>query len=159
MDPGVLAAYQALDSWYSISSGATGAPQLSGALLGGGTSFTGQATYQVSAVFPGTGDPVAGLPIELTASGANLGRPSGPTTLAAATDASGHADFTVVATMPGAVTLTASAPGGLGQPGLSFLAPSQRSRAPSSWSHSRPPSPRAFRPTWWPCPRPERCRS
>ncbi len=126
MDPGVLAAYQALDSWYSISSGATGAPQLSGALLGGGTSFTGQATYQVSAVFPGTGDPVAGLPIELTASGANLGRPSGPTTLAAATDASGHADFTVVATMPGAVTLTASAPGGLGQPGLSFLAPSQR---------------------------------
>jgi len=126
MDPGVLAAYQALDGWYLAASNATGAPQVSGSLVGGGTTFTGQTTYQVRAAFPGTGEPVIGLAIQLSVTGATLQSASGPTTLTGATDATGSAEFTVVAGTPGPVTLTASVVGGLGQTGMSFFAPSQR---------------------------------
>ncbi len=124
MDPGVLAAYQALDGWYSAAAGATGGPQLTAAITSGSTSFTGQTTYEVTARFPGTGQPVVGLPIELSLTGASFDSSTGPSTVTEATDASGQALFSVVAASPGQVTLEASVPGGIGRPGLSFLSPS-----------------------------------
>ena len=123
MDPGVLAAYEALDGWYLQAVGATGNPTLSEALVGGGSTFAGQATYQVQFEFPGTANPVTGLPVQLSISGGTLNSASGPTSLTLSTDGSGQVDFPIFAAIPGPVSVTASVPGGLGQIGLGFFAP------------------------------------
>jgi len=125
MDPGVLAAYQALDGWYVQAIGATDVPQFTVELVGGGSSFTSTATIEVQAMFPGTDNAVTGLPVELTVSGATIDGPSGPTTVTAATDGSGTAAFPINASAPGPVTATVDVPGGLGQLGLVFFAPSE----------------------------------
>ncbi len=124
MDPGVLAAYQAIDGWYLQAVGSTGNPTFTAQLLGGGSSFTAQATYQVNAVFPGSDNVVNGLPIELTITGGTFGSASGPTTLTVATDDTGTADVQIFASTPGPVSVTTTVPGGLGQSGLDFFAPS-----------------------------------
>jgi hypothetical protein len=126
MDPGVLAAYDALDGWYVQAVGTTGAPKFTAKLVGGGSSFTGQASYQVRVLFPGTNDALSGLPVELSITGGTLNTTSGPTTLTVSTDASGKATFSIFASAPGTVSVTASVPGGLGQIGLGFLAPTAR---------------------------------
>jgi hypothetical protein len=123
MDPGVLAAYQALDGWYVQAVGSTGDPDFTARLVGGGTSFAGQATYQVKAEFPGTSNAVSGLPVELSITGATFDSSSGPTTLTASTNASGKIDVPIFAAGPGVVSVTTTAPGGLGQDGLDFFAP------------------------------------
>ena len=124
MDPGVLAAYEALDGWYLQAVGAKGSPTLGEALVGGGSTFAGQATYQVQFNFPGTGTPVSGLPVELSISGGSVNSASGPTSATVSTDASGQVDFPIFSSTPGPVSVTVSVPGGLGQVGLAFFAPS-----------------------------------
>jgi hypothetical protein len=123
MDPGVLSAYQALDGWFVQAVGATGNPTLSEALVGGGSTFAGQAAYQVQFEFPGTNNPVAGLAVELSISGGTLNSASGPSSLTLATDASGQVVFPIFAGTPGSVSVTVAVPGGLGQVGLGFFAP------------------------------------
>lgn len=123
MDPGVLSAYEALDGWYVQAVGSTGNPKFTAKLVGGGTTFAGQATYRVRVEFPGTANSVAGLAVQLFISGGTLDSASGPTSLTMSTDASGRADFPIFAAAPGPVSVTATVPGGLGQFGLGFLAP------------------------------------
>ena len=123
MDPGTLAAYEALDGWFVQAVGAAGNPTVTGGLVGGGTTFTGQAVYQVDVEFPGSDNPVSGLAVELSISGGTLNSPSGPTSLTLSTNASGQVDFPIVAGSPGPVSVSATIPGGLGQVGLSFLGP------------------------------------
>jgi uncharacterized surface anchored protein len=123
MDPGVLAAYEDLDGWYVQAVGATGAPNFTASLAGGGSSFAGQANFQVQVSFPGTNDALNGLPVELSITGGTLSTASGPTTVTVATDGSGEATFPIFASSLGPVSVTASVPGGLGQVGLGFLAP------------------------------------
>jgi len=122
MDPGVLSAYEALDGWYVQAVGATGSPKFTAKLVGGGTTFAGQATYRVRVEFPGTANSVAGLPVQLSISGGTLNSPTGPASLTVSTNASGKADFPIFAGAPGPVSVTATVPGGLGQFGLGFLA-------------------------------------
>ncbi|MGH9047066.1 MAG: hypothetical protein ACRDVW_07105, partial [Acidimicrobiales bacterium] len=123
MDPGVLAAYQALDGWYLQANGSTGAPKVTAKLSGGGTAFAGSATLDVKVEFPGSDDAVAGLPLQLTITGATFNAASGPTTVSVASDKTGKTDLPIFAGAPGAVSVSVSAPGGLGQPGLDFFAP------------------------------------
>jgi hypothetical protein len=123
MDPGVLAAYQALDGWYVQAVGSTASPTLTAQLVGGGTTFTGEGSYQVLVQFPGSDNDATGLNIQLSVTGATLNSATGPTSLTLATDASGEADFTIFEGSPAPVSVTVSIPGGLGQFGLGFLAP------------------------------------
>jgi len=126
MDPGVLAAYQALDGWFVQAVGSTGAPRLTAQLAGGGTTFAGSASFQVQVQFPGSDNSATGLPVQLTISGGTVNSASGPTSLTLSTDASGTVDFPIFATTPGPVSVAVTVPGGLGQFGLGFLAPSAR---------------------------------
>ncbi len=126
MDPGVLAAYQALDGWYRQALGSTGDPSLVGGLKGGGSSFSAQATIGIHAQFPGSDAPVVGLPIELAISGGTFDAAGGPTTVTEATDASGLLTVQIFATTPGEVSVNATVAGGMGQSGLDFFAPSAR---------------------------------
>jgi hypothetical protein len=123
MDPGVLTAYQALDGWFNQAAGASGEPELTAGLVGGGTSFTGSGTLEVTARFPGTGIAVVGLPVQLTIEGATLDSASGPSSAVESTDSTGQASFSIVAADPGPVSATVNVQGGLGQDGLSFFAP------------------------------------
>jgi hypothetical protein len=123
MDPGVLAAYEALEGWFVQAEAATGAPQITVGLAGGGDDFTGSATLVVNAAFPGTASPVAGLPIELSLAGATLDSTAGPSSGAESTDGAGNAAFTVVAQGPGPVSAVVTVTGGLGRDGVSFFAP------------------------------------
>jgi hypothetical protein len=123
MDPGVLAAYQALDGWFVQAVGSTGDPRLTARLVGGGTSFAGHASYQVHVQFPGSNNEVTGLPVQLSITGGTLNSISGPTSLTMSTDASGKADFAIFTDAPGPVSVAVTVPGGLGQFGLAFLAP------------------------------------
>jgi hypothetical protein len=125
MDPGTLAAYDALDGWYLQAVGSTGSPSITGRLVGGGATFTGNATYEVDAAFPGTNGPVSGLAVQLSISGGTLNSPSGPTSLVVSTNSSGQADFSVFAGSPGPVALSVSVPNGLGQVGLAFFGPTE----------------------------------
>lgn len=126
MDPGVLAAYQALDAWYLEAAGATGDPSLIGGLMGGGSSFSGQATYGLHAQFPGSNDPVVGLPVELSISGGSFDSVSGPSTVTESTDATGTLSAPIFAGAGGEVTVSASVSGGIGQFGLDFFEPSAK---------------------------------
>lgn len=141
MDPGVLAAYQLLEGWFTQAIGASGPPQLTVALVGGGTSFTGSASVEVSAAFAGTGAAVAGLPVQLTLSGATLDSPTGPAMSVESTDAAGQAVFSVVAPGPGPVSVLVSVPGGLGQEGLLFFAPTAGELGAQSLAAFESPAP------------------
>jgi len=123
MDPGVESAYDALNGWLTQATGASGAPILTTALLGAGTSFTGSTTDQVTVVFPGTGTPVAGLPLQLSVTGAAFNDVSGPNALTLATDTSGTASVPIFASNPGPISVTVTVAGGLGQPDLRYFSP------------------------------------
>jgi len=123
MDPGVQSAYDALNGWLTQANGSSSAPILTTALDGAGTSFTGSATDQVTVDFPDTGTPVAGLPVQLSVTGATFNDASGPNALTLATDGSGTARVPIFASAPGPIFVSVTVAGGLGQPGLRYFSP------------------------------------
>ncbi len=91
MDPGVLAAFNAINGWYLQASGTSGTPQLSTGLVGGGTSFETGGSVQVTLRFPGSGNGLAGVGLSLTIANGTFDSPTGPTSIGISTDASGGA--------------------------------------------------------------------
>ncbi|MGH9043652.1 MAG: MSCRAMM family protein, partial [Acidimicrobiales bacterium] len=124
MDPGVLAAFEALHDWYLAAVGSSGAPQLSVSLSGGTTSFRGNAELEISATFPGTARPAAGLSVEVSVTGGTLGSVGGSSSVTVGTDDSGDAAIGLFAAEPGPVAVSVSVPDGVGQSGLTFWSPS-----------------------------------
>jgi hypothetical protein len=123
MDPGVLAAYDDLNGLFVQATGTTGPPKVTAKVVGGGSTFSGQASFQVRVQFPGSSGALSGIPVELSITGGTFNTVSGPTTLTVSTDGSGKATLSIFATSPGPVSISTSLPGGLGQVGLEFLAP------------------------------------
>jgi hypothetical protein len=126
MDPGVLAAYNAIDGWFNQAAGATSAPQLSVGLVGGGTSFETDGSVQVALRFPGTGNGLSGAGITLAISNGTFDSPTGPTSIGISTDGSGTAVAPIFNDGGGAVTVAVSTTSGVGQAGLDFYAPTAR---------------------------------
>lgn len=126
MDPGVLAAYQALDGWYLQAVGASSAPSLTSELAGSGTAFTGSSDFQIQAVFPDTGNSLVGIPVQVSISGGTLETVGGPTSETVSTDPSGTTEIPIFASAPGSVSVTLTVPGGLGQMGMSFFEPTAK---------------------------------
>ena len=120
MDPGVLAAYDALDHWYTESVGATGPPQLSTGLEGGGTTMGSSATDDIHLQFPGTGRPVVGLGVLLHVTNGSFGSAGGPTSIGVSTDTNGNALVPVFAAGSGTVTVTVVSTTEVGQPAIGF---------------------------------------
>jgi hypothetical protein len=123
MDPGVLAAFQAISGWFTQASGASGGPEITSGLVDGTKSFAGTGTYGVHIEFPGTDSPAVGFPIELVATGASFDSPTGSNQITISSDANGNAEASLFASSPGPVSVATIAAGGLGQFGLSFLSP------------------------------------
>jgi hypothetical protein len=126
MDPGVLAAYNAIDGWFNQATGATGAPQLSATLVGGGTSFETDGSVQATLRFPGTGAGLAGAGLTLSITNGTFDSPTGPTSIGISTDGSGTAVAPVFNQSGGAVAVTVSTAVGVGQADLDFFAPTAR---------------------------------
>ena len=122
MDPGVLAAYNALDGWFVQARGSDDVPTISIGLAGGQSSFTGTAEFQAQVSFPDTNGPLSGLALQLAVTGATFETASGPDTITVATDATGSLSVPVVAGTPGPVSVTVTAQG-LGASGLDFFTP------------------------------------
>ena len=126
MDPGVLAAYQAIDGWYLQAVGATNNPTFTSHLAGGGSTFTGSSNYEIDAAFPDTGNALTGIPVQLQISGGTLESATGPTSETVSTDPSGTTEVPIFASAAGQVSVTVTVSGGLGQMGMSFLAPTAK---------------------------------
>lgn len=120
MDPGVLAAYDDLDTWYVQSAGATGPPALFTGLEGGGTAMGASAVDDVHLQFPGTGRPVVGLGVLLSVTNGTFGSADGPTSIGVSTDSQGNALVTVFAHGSGLVTVTVVSTTRVGLPAIGF---------------------------------------
>jgi hypothetical protein len=66
MDPGVLAAYNAINGWFEQAIGATGQARITVELAGGGAQFSGSSSVSVSVNFPGVSQGLAGIGLELS---------------------------------------------------------------------------------------------
>jgi hypothetical protein len=119
MDPEVQAAFTALDGWYQQATGATGGPQLTVGIAGGGTSIRGSAFVEVSLAFPGSGHGIAGQELTLSADGGTFNSPSGPATVTLATDAEGSA-VAPVFSPSGTSSLTVHVSTDVGHAGIGF---------------------------------------
>jgi Prealbumin-like fold domain len=126
MDPGVLAAFNAINGWYLQASGASGAPQLSTGLVGGGTSFETAGSVQVTLRFPGSQNGLEGVGLSLTIANGTFDSPTGPTSIGISTDDSGNATAPIFNNGGGPVSVTASTSTDVGQAGLDFYAPTAR---------------------------------
>ena len=126
MDPGVLAAYNAIDALFNQATGTTGSPQLNAALVGGGTSFETDGSVQATLLFPGTGAGSAGAGLTLSITNGTFDSPTGPTSIGISTDGSGSAVAPIFNQGGGAVAVTVSTAVGVGQAGLDFFAPTAR---------------------------------
>ncbi len=123
IDPGVAAAYNQLSAWVDSARGASGPPQASIGLLGGGTTFTSSATVRSTMTFPGTGRALSGVGVLMTLTNATFDGTGGSTSAGSTTDASGTVSFSITANGPGPVT--ASIIARVGQMGLLFDRPTQ----------------------------------
>jgi hypothetical protein len=119
MGSGVLAAFDALDGWYQQAAGATGEPELSMGIAGGGTSISGSAFVEVSLQFPGTGHGVVGQELTLSISGATFNSPSGSTSVGLATGTGGSAVVPIFAA-PGSTSVTIQVHARVGHTGMGF---------------------------------------
>lgn len=114
---GVLAAYDALDGWYTQAVGATGSPQIDMNTTGIGPVPTAGAIYQIRVTFPGSGAPAAGYAVTMALSGAYF--TGGATSEVTTTDAEGFASAEIYADSSSTdVAVTASA--SVGALGLQF---------------------------------------
>jgi len=126
MDPGVLAAFNAINDWFNQASGTSGVAQLSLELVGGGASFAASASVEVALRFPGTGNGLAGVGVSLTISNGTFDTPGGPTTIGVSTDGSGVAVVPIFNDGGGTVTVAVSTTSAVGQADLQFYAPTAR---------------------------------
>jgi len=124
MDPGVGAAFNAINFWYVQSIGLSGQPAVTMGLAGGATTVPQAGTSVVLHVqYPGTGAPTQGLPLLLSITGGTFYTPGGPTATGVSTDAGGNAAATIFPD-PGSTSVTVSAVSNAGQPGIYFQGPS-----------------------------------
>jgi hypothetical protein len=126
MDPGVLAAYDAIDGWFNQAVGSTGTPQLTVGLVGGGSAVETSGSVQAALQFPGTGSGLSGVDLTFSISNGTFDGPGGPTSIGISTDAEGTAVAPIFTDGGGAVSVTVSASPGVGQAGLDFYAPTAR---------------------------------
>jgi hypothetical protein len=124
MDPGVSDAYVTLFGWELTAIGATGAPNITVALAGGGTTFTTTGTISISVWFPGSNRGVSAAGVILGLTNATF-TATGSTTGALITDTNGAGSLGITATGTGPVTVTVEAAARVGQPGLLFYRPTQ----------------------------------
>jgi hypothetical protein len=124
MDPGVLDAFDDLDSWFIEARGmAAGAPQISASLTTNSGSFTGSATDQIHIQFPGTGRPLVGQALQMSITNGTFLSPTGPTSIVSSTNGAGNIDEGIYATSTAPVTVTVSTGSSMGVAGLTFLHP------------------------------------
>ena len=125
MDPGVLAAYVQLDLWVLNAAGASGSPELTVGLVGGGTTFTHSTTLELDVAFPGSGASVGGVGVIVSLSGATFDGSGGQSISGGMTDGNGSLSLPITATGSGAVTVTTSSAASVGQLGLRFYGPTR----------------------------------
>lgn len=125
MDPGVLAAFDALQQLDQEAQGITGTPTMTAGLVGGGDTFSGSTQVAVAVSFPGSGHGVPGLGVVLHAAGGTFNGPSptGSATVGVTTDAQGQVVVPLYADGPPPVSVTVTLASAVGQPGLGFYAP------------------------------------
>jgi LPXTG-motif cell wall-anchored protein len=121
MDPGVAAAYNQLLSWEIAAQGATGTPLLSLNLANPSSVAPLASTATAVVSFPGSSNPVPGVPITLNLTNGSF--PGGATSITLFSDAQGSVSVSVTAS--GAGTLSVSGDTVVGQLGLLFFAPSR----------------------------------
>ena len=124
MDPGVGAAFWLLRSWMASAAGATGAPNITVGLVGGGSSFTKTATLDVSVWFPGSNRGVSDVGVLLSLTNATFNT-SGSRIGGLTTGANGHGTIGITADGTGPISVTVQAAASVGQLGLLFYRPTQ----------------------------------
>ena len=122
MDPGVGAAFWLLRTWMDSAQGATGAPNITVGLVGGGSSFTKTASLDVSVWFPGSNRGVSTVGVLLSLTNATFSA-TGSRTGGLTTGSNGHATISITADGTGPVTVTVQAAASVGQLGLLFYRP------------------------------------
>jgi uncharacterized surface anchored protein len=126
MDPGVLAAYNALNGWFQQAIGATGPAHFTVELGGGGTQFSGSSSVSVSVNFPGVAQGLAGIGVELTIANGTFNSATGPTSISGTTGAGGTFVVPIFNSDGGTVVVTASSSSLIGLGGLDFYRPTAR---------------------------------
>ena len=123
MDPGVQAAYTRLLGWMLTAAGATGPPDVTVSLVGGGTTFTTTATIRTTVSFPGSGTGVSGIGVLVGLTNASFDGTGGGTSALGTTDANGRLDQAITATGSGPITVSVTSLVRVGQPSMQFYRP------------------------------------